>query len=806
MFLRPSEGTGRLLGCRFLPVYKARRIPPLLHLGHNVPARFKSTSSEPPEDPEDTNLLIRRYKANKLVAHKAKKRARGEKVPLDVNALGKPGEILLIPHREPRRRKEPKSKTNDTETAKDDTEDTENTEDGSFMSYLFDELDTAEKPLEESGVERQFDDFRSAHPPGDKLNVGDWEQLRSKIQSSFSFRQLLDYVERHVPEKWSTIELEPSDRSAVTGGWKPGTSPYLQSGSRLHARAADRVAAAQDLKGKQVLAETVLRDCWQLGVVDEVGQLDILVHPHSIALFENARHFSLQELASLHDAKIDISRSLGLIRVTGTQRSCESVNEVIQDTYTRIRSEEFLILPPGVNHSRRNSPISNQSFLDWINETYSVNCKKADSSTVKMAYFTENQEQAQKARRTLNLAVYDRSQPPTPFCTYVASSEPANVYGVDSKNITSWFNRRQKWFRWAMQPTKSLENTITNAHYFDQHQPQLSDELLKLVGKGHDGVQIPSGHDVHNNIKVSVGRCLFGPHTSPDGTAINAPQLGLSAPLRAFTTDIPRITPFLRLLRPFPSRAYEQTHVIRLLPSAVHANTLPQLEFEISVRRTRSSGDTSIDLTVDSAKAIFSENSVDYLLPECSVDLRFTRSVFRDLLSGAEGNFSESPGADTFMTAVGSYLEGLFSNASSSNSQNGQSPPPFIHFPVPRSLVRDDAEAGGGNNRQNAKRSDEPVMGEYVFPPLNDLESSCMHCYDFYGEQLNYRFYESGPFLPQHTTDLYLDMDMGGGSFRSVDFDNSREDNIARSDFRSLYKTACTLAFELDRAGRKEED
>ena len=103
--------------------------------------------------------------------------------------------------------------------------------------------------------------------------------------------------------------------------WKPGTSTFVETASE--GSFADRIASSRYLKGKRFSAEKILRDCWKLGLAGEVGQIDMYLPETSLSLLLNSEHFSFDELASLHEAKIDVTKSFGLIRITGRQHTCE---------------------------------------------------------------------------------------------------------------------------------------------------------------------------------------------------------------------------------------------------------------------------------------------------------------------------------------------------------------------------------------------------------------------------------------------------------------------------------------------------
>ena len=182
------------------------------------------------------------------------------------------------------------------------------------LSSMLDALDEEASDLTASAVDHAFETFRGIHRPNDTLIPVEWENLRSKLVSSFTYNQLSDYIAE------SRSKLSGTDEN--TGKWRPGTSMFLHTipeGTRDDV--TDRVATSRDLKGKSLMAEKILRNCWQLSIVNEVGQLDLRLPSASTVLLLNAEHFSFDEVASLHGSSIDITSSLGLVRITGKKNA-----------------------------------------------------------------------------------------------------------------------------------------------------------------------------------------------------------------------------------------------------------------------------------------------------------------------------------------------------------------------------------------------------------------------------------------------------------------------------------------------------
>lgn len=691
------------------------------------------------------------------------------------NFLGEPGEILVVQEREPRwKSREPKE-----EPKKEPETKTE-------LPFILGELGKQERFVQDEDISERIESFRVPYKPNADLTKTDWDQLRFMLESSFTSGQLSGYLAEHQPKEH--IHQKWGDASS----WRPGTSMFLDSESDPQTGISHRIATSQILRGKKRLSTRILRDCWHLGITGEIGQQDIRLPSHWISLFFNSDNFSFEEIASLHDAKIDVTHALGLVRITGTKGICASICEVIDDATKRIRHEEF---EPSPGADVKFKGVFTSEFLDWVAQSYGVSFTLNSSNyPIKTFYLVENKRGADNARRTLNMATY--KAPSIPFCTYLAATEPASIYAVDPESKTPYFDRKRHWFRWAMSPTQTTEGQVLETPFFNAHQSRLSNVLLDLLRHSKFNAHHGRAVDTYESITAAVGRCLFMRKPSFNEESMTATRLGeLSVP-RTFITDIPKSTPFLsRLDMRLPDEG-KRHHRMRLFPSALYADTFPPLEMEFEVKEMDSSSGACNHITLRSATAILSENSVDFLLPENELDLRFTRTIHHNLLNGVN-NSPSLHGVESLEDQMKKSLRGTISMDSETAPLVPL--PEFCRISLPKSVLKHAKELG---------KSTEYTTAEYMFKPVNDARGTQVHRYDFHGQQLNYNYYESGPFLASRTTDLSLDMDLSKAhddqSEAPVE-DTSQQQppqSPLQRTFSAFYNDACHLAFELDRAWR----
>jgi hypothetical protein len=642
------------------------------------------------------------------------------------------------------------------------TEDAQTVTLGSMLEDLEEEF----SPLTASAIHERIESHRSSEGLGRKLNEREWEAARNSLASSFTYNQLSEYI-----QQYDKYESQPEGTRAR---WRPGTSAFLHADPDLHTGVTKRVATSQDLKGKALLAEQILRDCWQMSIADEIGQLDLRLSPAFLSLLLKAKHFSFDEVAIMHHSSIDITSSLGLVRITGRQTACESMCEIVLDAVARIREDatgiEIAASHPGLNQ------IYSPRLLEWISERYGVALESGDSQVPeKILYLAENKEGADNARRILNFALHEVTPSSVPFSTYFPASEPANVYSYNPGDAVSWLDRRKQWFRWAMPSTQSAGTESHSTPFFNSHQTRLSDHLLSLLRQTPvPTASLGGGLTVHESVTAAVGHCLFTRKASVENTTVSASQLGKPSLPRTFSTDIPRIINFLASLRPITPVVGTQFHNIRLTPSSTYAGVAPTLEMKIAFKLGTHLGSPEESFDIQIVKFIQSSNAVDYLLPENGLDLRFTRTVYHELSGDA---LAESVEYQDLLKSIKSSLRSIF--AATVDSRTSTSLPSFCQVALPRNLVQSEPPSFDGP----------PLTAEYILPPIQNIRGAAISLYDFADRQLSYSYYETGPFLPARANDVSLDMQI---PTTPSDMDGSLE-----TEFHSFYNAACRMAFDI---------
>ncbi|KAJ5740077.1 hypothetical protein N7533_012861 [Penicillium manginii] len=680
-------------------------------------------------------------------------------VQLTVDSLGEPGCVTVISSNRPKlpfrpRKPRPAHPRNQTATTVDS---------------ILDDLDQETVDLDEEDIRKTIETLGQFSEQSAKLALHEWETLRSDIATSFTYKQLSDYI--------AARNQSASEEHQEEDVWRPGTSSFWHASPTAHSN-TERLAAAQGLTGKPLLAEHILRDCWHFSVISEVGQLDLRLPPLSITVLLSSTNFSFDEVADLHSSSIDVTSSLGLVRVTGTQEACESIRDVIEDAVTRIRTEKTGI---SVKTSVNPAQVFTRPFIDWVCQTYGVAIEQ-DSSSIptKILCLSESIQDAESARRTLNYALSDASQTSVPFSTYMPASEPANLYSQIIQH-PSWLDRSKAWFRWAILSTQTTSTEIQRTPFFDGHQTRLSDELLKLLRKDSavTNRNVSNGATIQETVTASVGRCLFSSKQMPEDAeaTLSASELGRSSMTRTFTTEVPNLASFLESLpEPKPESG---TGRLCLKPSSEYSGVAPEIEVEYRLYESEGE-DSGSSVQITSLKTILEKSSVDYLLPENSTDLRFTRTAHREITKEV---LSESP---HYRQLVRNIEQSLVRDVS-----------------LPRGLLLSPEKEALGDSIWDISLENN-IEVEYMYPPLQDVRGSVVQYYDLDGRELSYRFYESDPFYARLTTEVTLAVDIPQAD-ANLHADAEEFQRSVEHLYHEFYTAACDMAFKVKPANREVE-
>lgn len=646
------------------------------------------------------------------------------------------------------------------------------------LPLFMDAVEKEKSARDRSDFIELLNDMRPHLAPGDTLSKEDWISLRSTIEESFTLSQLTTYIAKFSKNgsdiSWDgDLSLEGDHRA-----WRPGTGNYVDVAADPEADENER-----KLSGKKLLAERVLRECWQLGIVDEIGQLDIHLQPRAISLLLNSDQCSFEELALTHNVKIDVTKSAELVTVTGAQRACESVRRIIEEFVSQIQQDPIDLSFVNELHENRGD-VSETQFIEWMNKSYGVDIEKERRQPHGTVYYpADSKATVDRARRDLELAALTKPKTPVPFTTYLSPSMSANTYTAYPDGAASWVDKSKPWFRWCV-PHQDID-LDKQPPLFRRQYPTLSADILKLL-RGTSLSQV--SEDFEETMTAVVGTCLFLRKPEVTKAAMSAPELGQSSSPHIFIETIPKQSPFLERLLADPSHGSHNTYRFRLTPSINNAQPLPVLELEIGLGSVEDGSwwiSSESDFFVRRLKSLTKEDTLDFLLPESDFDVRFTRTLSRNLLTSFIGY------EDDLLAALREQLQHVATNPHVSL-------PTYCYIPLPKALL--DSKDGSEVDREY--RPEERIVGQYLFPPFHLFSGGEFRVYNFGDHKVTYTHHENSPIIAEQTSRLSLDMDLRADERDPFEETTNVRRQRLEQRFKDFYNSACKLAFQLSINGK----
>ncbi|KAK2753649.1 hypothetical protein FQN55_000012 [Onygenales sp. PD_40] len=534
-----------------------------------------------------------------------------------------------------------------------------------------DVLEDLEKSKRHHGgteVSGYIDEIRAHHKPGDRLPRNEWRAMRQLLANGFVSKQLHDYYCRFPRRnKEATPPEDVSTTATRRSQWKPGTSLFLAMDPQEQKKAAEKTSGLQNMTGKTALAEKILRRCWQLSAQDEIGQLDIYLTPRDVTMLLLRDPSPLQELSATCGAKIDVFRSLSMLRVTANKDASELVRDTIKDHVSKIISRSVKLGDSGYLFGKSKKQAEKQ-FLSVLQKSFGVYCEKDGKAKEIKVHFWPAAKDTEAALRSLELAVSMPRYRNIPFCTYLADAELANLYPVYEYNYISWLDRQKTWLRWAKSAAeiKTPDAEVT----FDPDPPSTlssKDSGTVFDKVRHSLFQTPTGlpssclpgqPHVREIITARLGKCLFANEGPLQPGPANFGTLRAVTEAQAFSTNVPNPRAFLKFLLPLKDKENTATYRLRLNPLPNNNLDLPAIELEVEHALPADRSPHYCAVVLRKATAILHEEKANVLLPEVSADLQFTKAIHYDLLEGQDGmdlppaTIQERPDISRIITCV----------------------------------------------------------------------------------------------------------------------------------------------------------
>ncbi|OJD17019.1 hypothetical protein AJ78_02863 [Emergomyces pasteurianus Ep9510] len=797
MFKTSSQNAAACLRCQFGLSRSSTALTTCLlshifGLRQNRPNSTTTTSQRDETDPKLYPVLG--VKKSRYQRHVAR---------LDVQTLGEVGEVVILKERASR----PKQMTV-RKFSRILEKETDGDAPWDNPSELLREVDKTRLQLGGAKeVIENIDQIRGHHKSGDKLDRSEWRKLRKILEDGFTANQLSDYRKQFEPPPSTLSQKDTS--GAANSGWRPGTSLFLEMDPEAQKQTASRIGSLGHMAGKTALAEMVLRDCWQLSVLGEIGQLDIHLAPHEVFMLLIPDISPLKDLATTYAAKIDVSRSLNLVRITANESSCELVRQGVLEFFPRIISKTVDLPNRGFVFHGKNRRFEERFFRSMQKSHNVFCCKEQGTNQIKIYFVQETEKDAVEAYRNIKAAVSMTEEDQTRFCTYLSDTEPAVMYSVSYQEFLQWPDRQRRWLRWM----KPLSEAKTPSGTQSQPPPALTqkglgsvfekvcNELFKLPASS--AWHRPGEPHIREVVVASLGKSLFAHQQSMKPGKMKFKSISSTVP-RAFAASISNPVSFLQGLSPLPTIDNGTFHRIRLTPSANNKTRLPPIELEFDIV-PRFDGKRQFPFPIlRKATAIVHGVNMDVLLPETSLDLRFKKSIHYDLLEGIEAPVlmqSEKPRPD--ISSLRDAMQNIFWEGTYMQPRM----PISCELAIPRKLIAKRSSASAKpDSRRNGQGESDFVMGTYMLPPVRYLRSTQISRFNYKDLELSYSHVHMGPALPEHVIDMSISLGRDNNELRpercqpnthlSSAVTGITSEGSLQAAFEQFYSHACEMAFE----------
>ena len=715
------------------------------------------------------------------------------KASLGMFTLGKPGHALVVPGRRPRRQHRVVSKDGLGLLWKD------------TLSVL-EEARKGRIQLSSEQVLENFEKLRAQNEPGDKLPQDEWTKLRDILYNGFTPNQLLGYVKYLQQSPDTALDMEQRARQdAGPSSWRPYTSVYPKMGEMERKSSSEKNPGFRNMRGKMVIAEVIMRDYWKLAIQDEMGHLDMHLSRPLLKTLQRSPSEPFKT-AEEFGVTIEIQESQHSVRIVGEEDNCLKAQRLINAAVGSVRMLEFEVPKQGPIFGVGDKGLED-TFLRWVQERFNVVCERSeDSLKLNVNHTNDIGSDIENALRTLELSTVLAPEESSGTFTYSAGTQSGNLYPVLDKDILPWTERDKKWIRWSKPVRGSglVEGRLLRRPPDSAYARSVASPALQISKSLFEGAPEDSRYNIHDpNVRevltASIGQCLF--EQQPSDT--NGAEIQIShfenSQQSAFVSDIVHSRHFLQKLRPSAQQPNEITCRLRLIPSSRNTEAVPPIELELHLLLHNQFLGANVIPTLGWATAVLSERNADLLLPDTTLDVRFSRTVHYDLFQGQK---TWDMAHDTPVVAA---LRNCAANLPGRFPLAGPQPqlPASCSLLIPRKLV-------GSGDTSTEYSFKEPVQeyveAHYIIPPLPSITAASMQRFVYKDLQLDFSDPSLGPLLAQRRTNLTLSLGRSEDEPRPrTAFPRARLSSAPNDEktgslqfvFPQLYNRSCQLAFDV---------
>ncbi|KAH0542875.1 hypothetical protein FGG08_002735 [Glutinoglossum americanum] len=519
------------------------------------------------------------------------------------------------------------------------------------------------------------------------LSQEDFSKLVDGLSRGFTTAQLADYMKDFKagqPPNGSEQERKGPADSEITG-WTPKSKPRGEKGAVS--------ATVQSVSLKQKYAINILKNCWGIQTqegYESVGHIELCLGYQVLSLLlRESKSFErnplMQSLSETYNCQVGVSRSRGIVRITG--RKCDAQNLVLalNKTARSIACEEFN-MTPFLRGDIDGVDMIEKHIIEAISQTTGTEIKPGECRNKFNIYFWSwNTVNLEKARRLLlaRLELPDRAK--SAVFADTESVKGRLAFCRTEPGVELPLNERStQWSRWRSRSTKKDGNSVgggkrsTNTNqnsgaksgksvvaqiqaFLQPEEPGGAnnhpdgevmkggataiidyESTLDQVNLSNTGAQNSHNNreDVHqrppvtnlvSSVSVRLGQTLHNTSGLSPVRPGQVKELLSNNTDKRFLTGLPGLPNLLHIMKPLEteSRQYLATRLIPSpwMPSGLESITkFPPVEILMQVNENTGESQPPV------VQAVVEENIADLMLPNRQADLRFSKRTTALLL------------------------------------------------------------------------------------------------------------------------------------------------------------------------------
>ena len=631
--------------------------------------------------------VVERKHHKRLTRHKRLKIA--SVAELGIPSLGQPAEVLVL---QPRDRSIPKVPTH-----------TEN----ETNQNLLESLETENKPLSPGEVRENIEQIKAPFgTSGGELNEIQWQLLRKRLVSGFTYKQLVRYIE--------DVEKEAAEKGPEPSTTRNPSRSFMRLNPVLTAK-GQRSKHQKKLKSRASFH--IMLDVWGFSIKgagessNDVSSLEIILPSHELEVLLIHREQPLKKLANTLRLQIDLFREKRKVVITGSAKAAVEARKALQVLRkgimeTRMRLGDSKMSPPFEADARHEKTLyqsvarNHNVFLDYV--------ARRGNDLLRLHYHTDNKEDALGARRELLLAIQRPKDKPKTFvwpARYI-NQKPVEWIAFPPILAFDLLDRQRSWGRWSMKRPRITESESSSSAEEQDSVPleariEAIHSHLQKSYLSQDFLCSQKKNVIEENLS-SFGQTLF----LQEGTAsktnfYSIVKHGTSSPYllpqSRMVADVPLLIPFLATQNRWadarldarkntPKRPESQTspssaplhYRLTLIPSPEIQTLIGQPTIEITLAGEDINAGLRQPLQVRSVTALLEERSQTLLLPEGVVDIAFVKQ--RKYVFYAATHDSPRP-------ETGPLLSELLRYFNISQGKESPSFEPFMRLTIPNTLA-----------------------------------------------------------------------------------------------------------------------